>query len=246
MSNKTYILAIDTATSSGGVALSRQGELLGSIMMKTPFRYSQTIIHLIDFMLHQHNVKLSDVNFLAVANGPGSFTGIRVGLACIKAFAQSLEKPVIAISTLEALAYRFRWHDMQVATVVEAGRHQIYGAVYKNTPNLPQLKLAEQVSTLEHWLKTLPSGPCLFVGDGVWRHKEVIKKNHSEAHIVTTNNRILENMCALAELHANKGNIILPHKLNGNYVRPPDAEINKKNKVNLDKKKQSLNPFTAA
>ena len=127
---------------------------------------------------------------------------------------------------------------------MDAGRHQIYGAVYKNTSDLPQLKLAEQVSTPEHWLKTLPYGPYLFVGDGVWRHKGVINKNNLEAQVVATNNRILEDMCALAELHANKGNIISPHKLNGNYLRPPDAKINKK--VNLNEKRQLLNPPTIA
>ena len=157
-----YILGMDTATKNGGVALSRDRELIGSVMMKTPLRYSQTILHLVDFLLQQHDLRLREVDCLAVATGPGSFTGLRVGLATVKAFGQSLNRRVVGISTLRALAYRFRWCHSRLSPMIDAGREQVYGAVYRVTGSGLEREADEQVLPPRQWLETLQAREVCF------------------------------------------------------------------------------------
>ena len=116
-----YFLAVDTATNSGGVALSRNSEVMGVIMMKTPMKYSDRIISNIDFLLEQLGVAISQVDCFVTAHGPGSFTGLRIGLATIKGLAQSLDKPVIGLSTLECLAKSPRLLVEEITKFVETG-----------------------------------------------------------------------------------------------------------------------------
>ena len=118
-----YLLSLDTATNSGGLALNRNGEVVSSWVCKAPLRYSERMLDWIDFILKENRVPLEEIECLAVAIGPGSFTGIRVGLATVKALGQTLGKPVVGVSTLEALAARFGWASRNVAPMIDARRH---------------------------------------------------------------------------------------------------------------------------
>ena len=225
--SQMYILGMDTATKNGGVALSRDRELIGLVMMKTTFRYSQTIIHLVDFLLRQHDLRLREMDCLAVATGPGSFTGLRVGLATVKAFGQSLHRRVVGISTLKALAYRFRWCHSCLAPMIDAGREQIYGAVYRVTDSGLEIEVAEQVLPPHQWLKTLPAGEYAFVGDGSVRYRDLILEARPNVQILATDNRIIEELCELARLDIEEGRTVSPQQLSGNYIRPSDAELSR-------------------
>ena len=222
-----YILGMDTATANGGVALSRDDELIGLVMMKTPFRYSQTIIHLVDFLLGQHDLRLRDMDCLAVATGPGSFTGLRVGLAAVKGFAQSLNLRVVGISTLRALAYRFRWRHSRLAPMIDAGRELIYGAVFRVTDSGLEIEGAEQVLPPRQWLEMVPAEECAFVGDGSVRYRDLILASRRNAQVLATDNRIIEDLCELARLDIEEGRTMSPQQLSGNYIRPSDAELNR-------------------
>ena len=221
-----HILAIDTATNSGGVALSSNSEVIALTMVKTPLHYSERILHLVDFLLQQHDLTLAEIDCFAVATGPGSFTGVRIGLATVKSFCQALDKPAVGISTLESLAYRFRWIQPRVAPMIDARRQQIYGALYRIEGPLIQMEKTEEVMPPGEWLKGLPLHNCVFVGDGAQLYKNTILAAYDGARILDTDNRLVEQLCQLAYQRFTQGNILTAHQLEANYVRPPDVRLN--------------------
>ncbi len=220
----THILAIDTATNSGGAALSRNGEVIASLMVKTPLEYAEKILYLVDFLLEQHRLKLEEMDCFAVATGPGSCTGVRVGLATVKGFCQGLNKPAVGLSTLEALAYRFGWLHPRVAPMIDARRREIYGAIYRIDQSRIEPEEREQVMAPALWLKEAPAKDCLFVGDGAQLYRKTILDAYPEAHVLQTDNRLLEALCQLAFGRFTQGKTLTAQQLKANYVRPSDAK----------------------
>ena len=220
-----YILAIDTATNSGGAALGRNGEVIGLAMLKTPLRYSEGILGYVDFLLRQHELDISQIGCFAVATGPGSFTGLRVGLATVKAFCQQLEKPVAGISTLEALAFRFRYLGGRIAPLIDARRQQIYAAVYQVDHSTLSIQQPEAVATPSDWLKQLEPGTYQFVGDGVAHCCSTITALHPSARLLDTDNCILSELCQLAYRRLIEGTTLCGEQIQANYLRPSDATL---------------------
>ena len=218
-----HILAIDTATNSGGVSLGRNGEVIGVAMLKTPLRYSEAILHYVDFLLRQHALKLSQIDCFAVATGPGSFTGLRIGLATAKAFSKGLQTPVAGISTLEALAYRFRHLGGLVAPLIDARRQQVYAAVYRAQDMALSLQQPEAVAAPADWLKRLQPAPYWFVGDGVAHCRTALAALHPGAHLLDTDNSILYELCQLAYRRVIEGTTISGDQIQANYLRPSDV-----------------------
>ena len=226
--SQIHIMAIDTATNSGGAALSRNGEVLASLMVKAPLQYGEKILYLVDFLLDQHKLKLEEMDCFAVANGPGSFTGLRIGIATVKGFCQGLNKPVVGISTLEALACRFRWAHSRVAPMIDARRDQIYGAVFRFHESHFELEEKEQVSSPAQWLQEISGQECLFVGDGAQLYKETIVAAHPEARVLETDNRVLETLCQIAYQRFQETKTQSAQELKANYIRPSDARRQEK------------------
>lgn len=219
-----YFLAIDTATNSGGVALSRNSEVLGVVMMKTPMKYSDRVISNIDFLLDQLGVGIDKVDCFVTAHGPGSFTGLRIGLATVKGLAQPLDKPVIGLSTLECLAYRFRHADSVISPLVDARRQQVYSGLYEINDTQVEYLRQETVGTPPDWLKTITE-PCTFVGDGAEMYYQTIKAILPEHRVIRSDNVILTELCELAYRRFIKGEVLPAADLKANYIRPSDAEI---------------------
>jgi tRNA threonylcarbamoyladenosine biosynthesis protein TsaB len=220
-----HLLAIDTATNSGGVALSRNSEVIGLTMVKAPLRYSDTIIQTIDFLLQQLCIELREIDCLCVASGPGSFTGLRIGIATAKGMCQALSRPAVGISNLEALAWRFRWFGGRVAPMIDARRQQVYGAVYAVTDN----RLCElQEGTVQppaEWLRNLPDEECVFVGDGAQMYARTIEAIRPKGRVLATDNCILRELCELGYRRYTQGEIQAAEQLRAHYIRPSDAEM---------------------
>lgn len=218
-----YFLAIDTATNSGGVALSRNSEVMGVIMMKTPMKYSDRLISNIDFLLSQLGVPINQVDCFVAAHGPGSFTGLRIGLATVKGLAQSRDKPVIGLSTLECLAYRFRHAGPLISPMIDARRQQVYTGMYECIGNSIKLVRPETVGAPAELLK-LVSEPCIFTGDGSEMYGQTIKALLPDHTVIRSDNVILTELCELAYRKFIKGEVLSASELKANYIRPSDAE----------------------
>ncbi len=219
-----FFLAIDTATNSGGVALARNAEVVGALMTKTPLRYSERLIENIEVILERFDLKPLDIDCFVVASGPGSFTGLRIGLATVKAFCQSLHRPGIAVATLEALAYRFRHLSFRVAPMVDARRQQIYGGLYESREGEVQSIQGDKALTPADWLRQLPPEPCLFVGDGARMYASTVAAARPSDRLIRSDNRILDELCLLAYHRFVRGETSHAAQLTATYVRPSDAE----------------------
>jgi tRNA threonylcarbamoyladenosine biosynthesis protein TsaB len=152
------VLALDTTGESGSIALVEDGRLLEERPLSSPDGFAHILFGEIESLLAKHGLGLRDIDVFASASGPGSFTGVRVGLAAVKGLAEATGRKVIAISNLQALA----WYGTKPlrATVIDARRGEIFGAVYSNAlePVCPEV-----VIRLDAWLAALPAGDVEFI-----------------------------------------------------------------------------------
>lgn len=216
-------LGIDTTTKNGGVILGSGGMRVGVESLGNPREYSDQIIPAIENLLAQNQLRLQEIELIAVANGPGGFTGVRVGLAVAKAITQSLKIPSLGISTLEALAYRSRERTSLIAPMIDAQRGQIYAAIYEFSGNESVLISPEVLAVPEVWLGSLPKGSSpLFVGTGTVSCREDISNYCSEAQVGSPDDYILDALLRLANTKSSKA--ATATELVANYIRPSDAE----------------------
>lgn len=125
------VLAIDTSSSTATTALTQDGRLLAEYIQSSGKEHSKRLMLMIDELLSSCNKKPEDIDLYACAAGPGSFTGLRIGAAAIKAMAQVFDKPVIGVPTLDALAYNLYNFDGLICPMLDAQRGAVYSALYK-------------------------------------------------------------------------------------------------------------------
>ncbi|MCL1905392.1 MAG: tRNA (adenosine(37)-N6)-threonylcarbamoyltransferase complex dimerization subunit type 1 TsaB [Clostridiales bacterium] len=181
-----HILAIDTSAFSVGAAISGEEGLIGQLELSYGRQASETLLPLCKSLLSLTGLTLTDMDALAVTVGPGSFTGLRIGLATAKAWSQALVKPIIAVSTLEALAYGASERGHLICPILNARRGELYAALFAEgerllddmliTPEaLAELLLIKRKAPLPHFssqpiLSPLASEynvPVLFCGEGL-------------------------------------------------------------------------------
>ena len=162
------ILAFETSAKAGSVALLEDGQLLAESYQNTGLTHSQTVMTMARDLLKSCNLTPGDLDAVAVAAGPGSFTGVRIGVAAAKGFAWGGEKPCYGVSTLEAMALQLGIAEGYVLPVMDARRSQVYTATFlaeKGTLKRLTEDRAIALSQLEEELKEL-NAPIYLVGDG--------------------------------------------------------------------------------
>ena len=203
----SLILAIDTTREVGSLALVRAGQTVDEIVLRAPTGFAHVLYGHIAELLRRNSVDLAAIDIFAAASGPGSFTGVRVGLACVKGLAEALGKPAAAVSNLRALA-SFGKAPLRAA-VLDARRGEVYGAVYDAAG---EIVAPETVAPLPAWLAALPEGDLEFVTQGY-------SLELAGARIVTAPEAVAAAIGRLAGAGAD------PAALDANYVRRSDAEL---------------------
>ncbi|MBU4254419.1 MAG: tRNA (adenosine(37)-N6)-threonylcarbamoyltransferase complex dimerization subunit type 1 TsaB [Acidobacteria bacterium] len=126
------LLAVDTTRPSGSTALLRDGKLLAEINGETSLSHSEQLLPAVDFLLKKIGRNILDVDGYAVAAGPGSFTGIRVGMSTVKSFAMAADKPIAPVSTLEALALKLHHPQSRLlCPLLDAKKGEVYAALFE-------------------------------------------------------------------------------------------------------------------
>ena len=162
------LLAFETSAKAGSVALFEDGKLLGEQYLNSGMTHSQTLLSMAESLLSQCGKAAQEVQAVAVANGPGSFTGVRIGVAAAKGFAWGNEIPIYGVSTLEAMALGLGVFEGYVCPVMDARRSQVYNALfYVNQSVVTRITedRALALCDLEKELKNLEK-PVFLVGDG--------------------------------------------------------------------------------
>jgi tRNA threonylcarbamoyladenosine biosynthesis protein TsaB len=204
------ILALDTTHEYGSIALGGD-----ELLLHAPTGFAHVLYPQIEEMLRRNGAALSDIDCFAAASGPGSFTGVRVGLACIKGLAEAAARPAVAVSNLQAIA-TFGTGALR-ASVLDARRGEVYGAVYDDAG---RLVAPEVVAKVADWLASLPAG-VEFVSPDFTAFGEGLPA----APRVTAPRALAAAIARIAGERLARGEACDPAALDANYVRRSDAEL---------------------
>lgn len=162
------ILAFESSAKAASTALVRDGALVSQYSQCSALTHSRTLLPMAEDMLKNAELKLSDVDLIAVAHGPGSFTGIRIGVSTVKGLAWAAEKQCVGVSTLEAMA----WHGLAcggyICPVMDARRNQVYNAIFEIRDGKPCRLTKDRPIALAELAEELRAlnAPVFLVGDG--------------------------------------------------------------------------------
>lgn len=171
------ILAVDTATLAGSVALTEDDRLLGEVTLELARKHSERLMPSIAFLLEQHGLPTQQLDGLAVDIGPGSFTGLRVGLATMKGLAFSLGKPLVGINSLEVLVENAALASGLLAPVLDARKGQIFTALFQGRGRGQPERISEDWCLAPDELAGRISEPVLLFGEGARVYREVLQKS---------------------------------------------------------------------
>jgi tRNA threonylcarbamoyladenosine biosynthesis protein TsaB len=234
------ILAIETATRAGSVAVLRGEQVLASTRGDASASHSTDLIENIDEVLRTAGLQLQDVDLFAAANGPGSFTGLRIGLATVKSLAVALNRKCAGVSTLAAIAYAAGDSERTVA-LLPAGRGEVFAQMFSvRDGNVTAFDEAMHISPKMLLTKYGDYSTVKWAGEGAYAQLETLSaaaEQHGIAFVVgdnrqmsgwsvaAENHRIAEavGVLALRDYRANR--ILQADQLRANYVRPSDAEM---------------------
>jgi tRNA threonylcarbamoyladenosine biosynthesis protein TsaB len=227
---KVKILGIDTATKVAGVAIVDETGVLAESWLNTGKTHSQRLLPLLDSLLKNGDFSWDDIYGLAVTIGPGSFTGLRIGLATVQGLAQVLDKPVAGIVTLDALAENLAGIPGLICPILDARKNEVYTALYRCRGHererlTPYRAVAPEILLQE----LLPLEESItFLGDGVSVYQCMIKDTLKEKANFAP---MTQNLLRAAEV-ANLGRKKFAQGVNTNlfeikpfYLRPSEAEV---------------------
>lgn len=219
---KVKILSIDTASNLCTVAILEDKNCISEVTVDDARNHSEKIMPVIEQALNEANLKLSDINLIVCDKGPGSFTGIRIGVGTVLAFRDCLNIPCIGISSLEALAYNVNSEGL-ICSLIDAKNDNVYYGLFKlQNSNYSRVEDFEfkNIHEVINYLKNY-STPITFVGDGAVAHKDIISENLIDSNFCKKNN-LSSFALGIAGLNAYSNNVetsIMPL-----YLRKSQAE----------------------
>lgn len=225
------LLALDTCDSRGSVALLDDRKILGEILHPPSKEFSSWLLPAVDELLREHSLTHADLAGYAVASGPGSFTGVRVGLTTAKAWAEVYRKPIFPVSRLAVLAERAPQSAVFAAAFIDAQRKQVFAALYRRHDSSWKPLADEAVidpteffnasisSAQGHNLAWISTDPVILTSSAVWNSQMA-----SGTSIVTVEPPLASSIGLHALLDASRQETDAL-SLDANYVRRSDAEI---------------------
>jgi tRNA threonylcarbamoyladenosine biosynthesis protein TsaB len=222
------ILAVDTATTSCSVAIVDKTSLLTEFTLHREETHSKHLMDMIKEALRMSGLNFYDLDGFAVTRGPGSFTGLRIGISTIKGLAAASEKPIVGVSSLEALALQVSYSRDLICPILDARKGEVYFSRYRFISGHLKKQIKERVATPDKAVDDLNES-CLFVGNGALLYKEMILESMGEfaSFAPMTQNTIRASTIAYLSMAKFENNDtddiekILPY-----YIRKSDAELN--------------------
>lgn len=226
------ILAMDTSTLTATVAVMNENRLVGEFTVCNKLTHSQIIMPMLDELLKKISLDISDIDVFATSVGPGSFTGLRIGMASIKTLAQALDKPIVGVSSLDAVAENFCCTDYMICSIMDARHGEVYNALYLNGEEITESR-AININAL---LGELENKKVIFAGDGALIYGELINSFGNKDWRTAPPNLIMpraSSVAASALKRAQKGDYDSPFTLNPSYLKKSQAEreLEEKNKL---------------
>jgi tRNA threonylcarbamoyladenosine biosynthesis protein TsaB len=223
------VLASDTSTKEAHFALLEEGTLCAEVLVNTEKKHGETILPAIEGLLSKAGREIEEVDLFVTTVGPGSFTGIRVGVSALKGLAFALDKPLVGVSTLETLAMNVPESSIPLCPMIDAKRDEVYTALYRfnGESAVPEKTVEERAVAPAEFLKDI-KGDIVFLGDGAIRYEELIRKTLTNGafFVPSTENGIRAEAAGLLGMHKFKsGDFIDVALLKPRYLRPSYAEM---------------------
>ena len=162
------MLSVDSSAAPASVCLFENGRVIADYYLNTGFTHSQTLMAMTESVLKISGRSAADIDVYAVNSGPGSFTGVRIGVSAVKGMAYAADKPCIEVSTLESMAYNFLGSHAVICACMDARRHQVYNALFRVDGVKIERLCEDRAISIDALLIELDpiDGEIVFVGDG--------------------------------------------------------------------------------
>ena len=196
------ILSVDTSTAVAGISLSEDNKIIASFNIDNKKNHSTRLMPYVDILLKEFNYAINDFDCFAVSTGPGSFTGLRIGITALKTMSYMAQKPIKGVTTLDLLAYNALLFEGIICPIIDARSKQVYTAIYEN--NCCQLKritdyMGIEISELAERLNKIGKKVVL-LGDAINIHQDFFKTKLDKMFIMPPQNIININASTLSVL----------------------------------------------
>jgi len=223
-----YVLGVETATRVGSVAVASEEGLISEYTLNVSLTHSERLLPAIDQLLQGMDIPFSDIDALAISLGPGSFTGLRIGVSTIKGLSFAGEKPVVGIPTLDALAHHIHGSESIICPMLDARKKEVFAALYRRNQADGLQKLTADLATVPDKLLRELDEEVIFLGDGSRVYRSLIEASlgsraaFAPPHL---NHPRAATVAFLGMEELKKGNVQSIDTLTPIYVRPSDAEL---------------------
>lgn len=233
------ILGIDTSTMAASVAVIEDNKLICEYTINTKKTHSQKLMPMIENMLKESDLSIKDIDLVGVCIGPGSFTGLRIGMATAKAIAHVNELPIIGVTSLEMLAANMNLCDKKICSILDAQRSQVYTAKFEyNKDKLVQIEDVDVIE-IDKLLEdiSLKQEEYILIGEAVYKYEDKIKDIDNILVPASSHNMTkASSLCALVKEKYDSGEKTDScYTINPMYIRKSQAE------VQYDEKMKRLN-----
>ena len=230
------ILAIDTSGPCAGAAVMKDGVVVHETTACHGLTHSQTSMPMAAGALEAAGLSPSEIDLFAAVAGPGSFTGVRIGICEVKGLAHAAGKKAVAVDALEALAMNAFGFPGPICPILDARRGQVYCAAFRFASGVRLARILDDAAlALEDFLGSLPEGEtCLFLGDGLSAHFQRVKEILGDRAVAAPANMSYlraSSACVLAAMDADRA--VEPMALKPIYLRAPQAERERNRRLSL-------------
>jgi len=230
------ILGIDTSTQVASIAVMDENIVIGEFTINTKKTHSQKIMPMIENLLFNLEVDISEIDRIAVANGPGSFTGVRIGVTVAKGLAHAHNTEIVTMSTLAAMAFNYMDSGYIVCPIIDARRDQVYSAIYTFDDNKPSVKFEDDIVMIDDLIEKLKieventSKKVVILGDCVEKFAKRIEEAIKEKLVLSSPPMRITRGSSVALASNYIGEKTNYNDAKVNYLRVTEAERNLKNK----------------
>ena len=222
------ILGIDTSTSCGAVGLVDNGEVISDYLLNTPVTHSERLLAAVEFILNGARWSIEDIDGWAVSLGPGSFTGLRIGVSTVKGLAFATGKPVAGVSLLDVLASQIAPTPHLICPILDARKKEVYTASYRyGEANSLERQTDYQALRPEDLVKEI-KGRTIFLGDGVKTYRDFLLRSLPSFALFPSPPLHLPHGSIVAKLGSDllqKGKSLNVSTFSPFYIRPSEAEM---------------------
>lgn len=229
------ICSVDSSATPASVCLFEDDKIIAEYYLNTGFTHSQTLMAMLESVLKISGKRADNIDLYAVNSGPGSFTGVRIGVSAVKGMAYAQDKPCVEVSTLESMAYNFLGSHTIVCACMDARRRQVYHGLFRVDGDRIERLCEDKAIAIEELLSGLPNGEeIILVGDGA----ELVYQSAEDPAVKLAPPNLRYQRASSVALAAvetyNRGEAVSPAALMPRYLRLSQAERERNAKLNKE------------